>query len=84
MSDLKTTYEKFQELLESKLGGIGLLKLLFRTNLFHIVKSLMSKTILSLNFVGFLYPRYQVIQIVLYDMNVWMVVLHNCRNEMRK
>jgi hypothetical protein len=37
-----------------------------------------------LNFVGLLYPRYQVIQIVLYDKNVWMVVLHNCRNEMRK
>jgi hypothetical protein len=41
----------------------------------------MSKTILPLNFVGLLYPRYQVIQIVSYDMNVWIVVLHNCRNE---
>jgi hypothetical protein len=77
-------YVKFQEFLESKLGGIGLLKLLFQTNLFHIVKSLMSKTILPLNFVGLLYPRYQVIQTMSYDMNVWTLVLHNCRNENEK
>jgi hypothetical protein len=44
----------------------------------------MSKTILPLNFVGLLYPRYQVIQIVSYDVNVWIVVLHNCRNENEK
>jgi hypothetical protein len=75
---------KFQEFLESKLGGIGLLKLLFQTNLFHIVKSLMSKTILPLNFVGLLYPRYQVIQTMSYDMNVWTLLLHNCRNENEK
>jgi hypothetical protein len=78
-------YVKFQlEFLESKVGGIGPLKLLFQANLFHIVKSLMSKTILPLNFVGLLYPRYQVIQIVSYDMNVWIVVLHKCRNENEK
>jgi hypothetical protein len=76
---------KFQlEFLESKVGGIGPLKLLFQANLFHIVKSLMSKTILPFNFVGLLYPRYQVIQIVSYDMNVWIVVLHNSRNENEK
>jgi hypothetical protein len=76
---------KFQlEFVESKVGGIGPLKLLFQANLFHIVKSLMSKTILPLNFVGLLYPRYQVIQIVLYDMNVWTVVLYNCRTENEK
>jgi hypothetical protein len=52
-------YVKFHlEFLESKVGGIGPLKLLFQANLFHIVKSLMSKTILPLNFVGLLYPRY--------------------------
>ncbi len=44
----------------------------------------MSKTILPLNFVGLLYPRYQVIQIVSYDMNVWIVVLHNSRNDNEK
>jgi len=76
---------KFQlEFLESKVGGIGPLKLLFQANMFHIVKSLMSKTILPLNFVGLLYPRYQVTQIVSYDMNVWIVVLHKCRNENEK
>jgi len=44
----------------------------------------MSKTILPLNFVGLLYPRYQVIQIVSYDMNVWIVVLNNSRNDNEK
>jgi len=83
--DLKTTYVKFQlEFLESKVGGIGPLKLLFQANLFHIVKSLMSKTILPLNFVGLFYPSYQVIQIVSYDMNAWIVVLHNYKNENKK
>jgi hypothetical protein len=72
------------EVLESKVGGIGPLKLLFQTNLFHIVKSLMSKMILPFNFVGLLYPSYQVIQIMSYDMNVWIVVLHNFRNENEK
>ncbi len=75
---------KFPKKLESKLGGIGLLKLLFQTNLFDIVKSLMSKMIFPLSIVGFLYPRYQVIQTMSYDMNVWTVVLHNCRNENEK
>jgi hypothetical protein len=37
--------------------------------------------ILPLNFVGLFYPRYQVIQIVPHDMNVWIVVLHNSKNE---
>ncbi len=73
---------KFQlEFLESKVGGIGPLKLLFQANLFHIVKRLVSKMILPLNFVGLFYPRYQVIQIVPHDMNVWIVVLHNSKNE---
>jgi len=73
---------KFQlEVLESKVGGIGPLKLLFQTNMFHIVKSLMLKMILPLNFVRLLYPSYQVIEIVSYDMNVWIVLLHNSRNE---
>ncbi len=40
----------------------------------------MSKTILPLNFVGLLYPRYQIIQTMSYDMNVCTLVLHNCRN----
>ncbi len=76
---------KFQlEFWESKVGGIGPLKLLFQTNLFHIVKCLVSKMILPLNFVGLFYPRYQVIQIVPYDMNVWIVVLHNSKNENEK
>jgi hypothetical protein len=76
---------KFQlEFLESKVGGIGPLKLLFQANLFHIVKNLMSKTILPFNFVALFYPRYQVIQIVSYHMNVWIVVLHNSRNENEK
>jgi hypothetical protein len=44
----------------------------------------MSKMILPLNFVGLLYPRYQVIQIVSYDMNVWIVVLNNSRNDNEK
>jgi hypothetical protein len=44
----------------------------------------MSKMILPLNFVGLLYPSYQVIQIVSYDMNVWIVVLHNYKNENKK
>jgi hypothetical protein len=58
MFDFKKTYVKFQlEFLESKVGGIGPLKLLFQTNLFHIVKSLMSKTILPLNFVGLLLSK---------------------------
>jgi hypothetical protein len=83
--DLKTTYVKFQlEFSKSKVGGIRPLKLLFQANLFHIVKSVMSKMILPLNFVGLLYPSYQVIQIVSYDMNVWIVVLHNCKNENKK
>ncbi len=30
------------------------------------------------------YPRYQVIQIVSYDMNVSIVVLHSCRNDNEK
>jgi hypothetical protein len=69
------------EFLESKLGGIGPLKLLFQTNLFHIVKSLMSKIILPFNCVGLFYPRYQVIQIASYDMNVWIILLYNCGYE---
>jgi hypothetical protein len=44
----------------------------------------MSKTIFPLNFVGLHYPRYQIAQIVSYDMNVWIVVLHNSRNENEK
>jgi hypothetical protein len=44
----------------------------------------MSKTILPLNFVGLLYPRYQVIQIVSFDMNVSIMVLHNCSNDNEK
>jgi len=44
----------------------------------------MSKTILPFNFVGLLYPRYQIIQIVSYDMNVWILVLHDSRNENEK
>jgi hypothetical protein len=76
---------KFQlEFSKSKVGWIGPLKLSFQVNMFHIVKSLMSKMILPLNFVGLLYPRYQVIQIVSYDMNVLIVVLHNSRNEKEK
>jgi hypothetical protein len=70
--------------LESKLGGIGLLKLLFQTNLFQIVKSLMSKIILPFNFVGLFYPRYQVIQIASYNMNVWIMLLYNCGYESEK
>jgi len=70
--------------MESKVGGIGPLKLLFQANIFHIVNSLMSRTILLLNFVGLLYPRYQVIQIVSYDMNVSIMVSHNCRNDNEK
>jgi hypothetical protein len=37
-----------------------------------------------LNFVGLLYPRYQIIQTMSYDMNVWTLVLRNCRNENEK
>jgi hypothetical protein len=74
---------KFQ-FLESKVGGIGPLKLLFQANLFHIVENLMSKKKIPLNFFGFHYPRYQIAQIVSYDMNVWIVVLHNSRNENEK
>ncbi len=74
---------KFQ-FLESKVGGIGPLKLLFQANLFHIVENLMSKTTFPLNFVGLHYPRYQIAQIVSYDMIVWIVVLHNSRNENEK
>jgi len=75
---------EFLEFVENKVGGIGPLKLLFQANMFHIIKSLMSKTILPLSFVGLLYPRYQVIQIVSFDMNVWIVVLHNCKNDNEK
>ncbi len=74
---------KFQ-FLESKVGGIGPLKLLFQGNLFHIVENLMSKKKIPLNFFRLHYPRYQIAQIVSYDMNVWIVVLHNSRNENEK